>query len=153
MDPRVRRAVAADAADAGRLLHDFNVEFDEPTPIVAEMARRIDTLMEEGEVTVLLAGEGPDGIAVLFYRPALFGKGLVALLHELYVVPPIRGNGLGRALLETSVEIARKEGAISIELITGETDTAARGLYESTGFTNLEGRPHGPPMLYYEREL
>ena len=34
-----------------------------------------------------------------------------------------------------------------------EDDTAARALYESAGFTNREGRPDGPVMLFYERDL
>jgi hypothetical protein len=29
----------------------------------------------------------------------------------------------------------------------------ARALYESAGFTNDEGGPGGPSMLYYERDL
>jgi len=49
--------------------------------------------------------------------------------------------------------VAREAGAGGIDLNTGETDTAARALYESAGFTNLEGGPDGPPMLFYEREL
>jgi hypothetical protein len=32
-------------------------------------------------------------------------------------------------------------------------DTEALALYESEGFTNREGGPDGPRMLYYEREL
>jgi hypothetical protein len=36
---------------------------------------------------------------------------------------------------------------------TSEDDTAARALYESAGFTNREGRPDGPVMLFYERDL
>jgi ribosomal protein S18 acetylase RimI-like enzyme len=42
---------------------------------------------------------------------------------------------------------------VRIELGTAETDTAARGLYESAGFTNREREPDGPVMLFYEREL
>jgi hypothetical protein len=33
------------------------------------------------------------------------------------------------------------------------SDTAARALYESAGFTNREGSEDGPRMLYYERDL
>ena len=51
------------------------------------------------------------------------------------------------------METARAAGATRMDLNTGETDTAARGLYESIGFTNREGREDGPSMLYYEREL
>ena len=51
------------------------------------------------------------------------------------------------------METARAEGAEQMEIGTSETDTAARGLYESAGFTNREGKPDGPVMLFYEREL
>jgi ribosomal protein S18 acetylase RimI-like enzyme len=69
------------------------------------------------------------------------------------VVPPLRGRGLGRALLEATMTAAREGGATGIDLNTGETDTAARALYESCGFTNREGSPDGPSMLFYERDL
>jgi ribosomal protein S18 acetylase RimI-like enzyme len=78
---------------------------------------------------------------------------LDAYLEELYVVPAKRGQGLGRALLETAMEHARNEGAAHMDVGTSEDDTAARGLYESAGFTNREGRPDGPVMLFYERDL
>ena len=51
------------------------------------------------------------------------------------------------------METAREAGATYIDLNTSEDDSAARSLYESLGFTNREGRPDGPEMLYYEREL
>jgi ribosomal protein S18 acetylase RimI-like enzyme len=60
---------------------------------------------------------------------------------------------MGRALLAATIEYARAAGATNLDLNTGETDTAARALYESMGFTNKEGGPEGPPMIFYEREL
>lgn len=150
---QVRRGGAADAGEIARLLHDFNVEYDEPTPSVARLTETIARLLADGEITVLLAGAGPDGLALLRFRPALWSEGLEAYLQELYVVPALRGQGIGRALLEASMDTAREAGAAGIDLNTGETDTAARGLYESAGFTNLEGAPDGPAMLFYEREL
>lgn len=69
------------------------------------------------------------------------------------MVPAVRGQGIGRALLEAAIEAARDAGATGIDLNTGETDTAARALYESAGFTNREGSPDGPAMLFYEREI
>jgi ribosomal protein S18 acetylase RimI-like enzyme len=79
--------------------------------------------------------------------------GLECYLAELYVVPDRRGQGLGRALMEAAIELARAEGADYMDLNTSEDDVAARALYESLGFTNREGRPDGPVMHYYEREL
>lgn len=156
MDQRgiqVRRAGPADADAAARLLHDFNHEYDEPAPPPEALAETLRRLFAEEEITVLLAGEGPDGLALLRFRPAIWSPGLEAHLQELYVVPPLRGKGIGRALIEASIEGARERGADGLDLNTGETDTAARGLYESMGFSNREGSPDGPRMLFYEREI
>src|SRR6187549_53475 len=148
-----RRATPDDAADVARLLHDFNTEFREPTPGVAILAERAERMLAAGELTVLLAGEGPDGIAQLRLAPSIWSDAPGAYLEELYVAPARRGRGMGRALLNAAMDTAREAGADHIDLNTAETDTAARALYESAGFTNREGRPDGPRMLYYEREL
>ncbi len=152
-ETQIRLASAADAPAFGRLLHAFNVEFGEPTPDADVFAERAAPLIESGEVTVLLGGDGPDGFAELRFRPSLYTGALDAYLEELYVVPERRGHGLGRALLEAAMEHARERGAANIDLGTSEDDVAARALYESAGFTNREGGPDGPSMLYYERDL
>lgn len=149
----LRIAGVADAAGAARLLHEFNTEYDEPSPGVAALTETLERLIGDGEATVLLGGEGPDGIALMRIRPALWSPGQEAYLQELYVIPSRRRRGLGRALLEATMERARAAGAAGIDLNTGETDTEARALYESAGFTNREGSPDGPSMLFYEREL
>ncbi|MGH2978266.1 MAG: GNAT family N-acetyltransferase [Solirubrobacterales bacterium] len=153
VQPPIRLARAADAPVFGRLLHAFNVEFGESTPDADLIAERAMPLIGSGEVTVLFAGDGPDGFAELRFRPSLYTGALDAYLEELYVVPERRGHGLGRALLEAAMEHARERGAAHIDLSTSEDDVAARALYEGTGFTNREGGPEGPRMLYYERDL
>jgi ribosomal protein S18 acetylase RimI-like enzyme len=150
---QVRQATAEDAPVIARLLHDFNLEFLEPTPEVEELTGYVRRLLEESEMAVLLAGAGPDGISLLRFRPSVWTGEPEAHLQELYVVPALRGQGIGRRLLEETIEFARAAGATGIDLNTGETDTAARALYESMGFSNREGAPDGPPMLFYEREI
>jgi ribosomal protein S18 acetylase RimI-like enzyme len=68
-------------------------------------------------------------------------------------VPERRGQGIGRALMEVSMDVARERGTAYMDLGTSEDDVAARALYESLGFSNREGRPDGPINYYYEREL
>ena len=152
-EPRVRLASSADAEAVGQLLHDFNTEFDEPTPSPRALADRIRQLLDGGDTEVLLGGAGPDGLAVLRFRPAIWADALECYLAELYVVPTLRGQGLGRALMEAAIEVARSCGAAWMDLGTGEDDIAARALYESLGFSNREGRPDGPIDYFYEREL
>jgi ribosomal protein S18 acetylase RimI-like enzyme len=148
----VRRAGPGDVAAIGRLLHDFNTEYDEPTPSPEALAERFRELLA-GDTVVLLGGGGPDGIAVLRFRPAIWTTELECYLAELYVVPALRGHGLGRVLMQTAMDTARAEGATYMDLGTSEDDVAARNLYESLGFSNREGKPDGPLNYYYEREL
>ncbi len=152
-DLEVRRAEVADAETIGRLLHDFNREFDEPTPAVPALSERVRALLTAGEITVLLGGQKPQGLAVLRFRPALWSKALDCYLEELYVVPSRRRQGLGRALMEAAIELARREGATHMDLGTGEEDIGARALYENLGFSNRGGQPDGPPNYFYERDL
>jgi ribosomal protein S18 acetylase RimI-like enzyme len=149
----VRRATAADAGDIGRLLHDFNTEYDDITPGPERLAERITTLLAGGETEVLLAGPGPDGLAVLRFRPAIWAEALECYLAELYVVPAQRGGGLGRALMNAAIELARERGAAWMDLGTSDDDVVARALYESLGFSNREGKPDGPINYFYELDL
>lgn len=150
----IRRAGVEDAADAARLLHDFNVEYDDPTPPVPVLAERLGELLAEEAIVVLLAGGPPAvGLALFRLRPSLWSNAEDVYLEELYVAPEHRRKGYGRALLQAAIDAARQAGATHFELTTGEDDTEARSLYESCGLTNHESSPDGPRMLYYELDL
>ena len=151
--PVLRAATAEEAAIVAKLLHDFNREFDEPTPTVDQLAGRMADLIAGGETVVLLVGENADGLAVLRFRPAIWSKGLDCYLAELYVRPPSRGRGLGRALMEAALSEARQRGADTIEIGVDEPDLVARRLYESLGFSNRSGGSTGPIMSVYELDL
>jgi ribosomal protein S18 acetylase RimI-like enzyme len=150
---RIRGAGVEDATDVAQLLHDFNTEYDDPTPTVPVLAERVRELLVDGAIVVLLAGQPPVGLAVLRMKPSLWSEAADAYLEELYAIPEQRGKGIGKALLTAAIDTAREAGADHFELTTGETDTEARGLYESFNLTNREGAPDGPRMLYYELDL
>jgi ribosomal protein S18 acetylase RimI-like enzyme len=148
-----RRADTADAPAIARLLHDFNTEYGDFTPGPRALETRVRELLGADEIAVLLAGDPPEGLAVLRFRPALWTQTLDCYLEELYVAPDRRGRGSGRALMEAAMALARAEGAAHMDLGTGEDDVVARALYESLGFSNREGKPDGPLNFFYEREL
>ena len=152
MAHQVRTARRNDAEAIGRLLHAFNQEFDEPTPAPPALAERMRRLIDGGDTLVLLVGDGPDGLAVLRFRSAIFSAGLESYLAELYVVPGRRGQGLGRALMEAALREARDAGADTMDIGVDEPDLAARRLYESLGFSNRVGGDR-PLMYFYERDL
>jgi ribosomal protein S18 acetylase RimI-like enzyme len=149
----VRVAGLDDAGAVGQLLYDFNREFNEPAPAPTALADRMRQLLMGGDTLVLLAGDGPDGLAVLRFRAAIWSTGLECYLAELYVAPARRGRGLGRALMEAALRAARQRGADTMDIGVDEPDFAARRLYESLGFTNRAGGADGPVMFVYEREL
>ena len=151
--PVLRTALVEDAALVAQLLRDFNREFDEPTPPVEQLTDRLAQLIAGGETVVLLVNEEPDGVAVLRFRPALWSNCLECYLAELYVRPPRRGRGLGRALMEAALHEARERGADRMEIAVDGPDLVARHLYESMGFSNRSGVGTGPIMYFYELEF
>jgi GNAT superfamily N-acetyltransferase len=152
MSHKVRLADSSDADAIGRLLCAFNQEFDEPAPAPSVLAERMRQLLDGDDTLVLLVGDGPDGLAVLRLRPAIWSGGLESYLAELYVTPARRGQGLGRELMERVLREARSRGADTMDIGVDEPDAGARRLYESLGFTNRSGGD-GPLMYVYERDL
>lgn len=152
----VRPARPEDAAPLARMLHDFNTEFGDPTPGPEVLERRVAAYVDDGRKVFLLGGlEGdePLGFAQVSFNPSIWSDEPVGLLEELYVVPDRRGEGVGRELMEAVLALARERGAAGMEVVTGESDTAARGLYESVGFRNgIEGDDDSR-SLFYELEL
>ncbi|MBJ7329534.1 MAG: GNAT family N-acetyltransferase [Solirubrobacteraceae bacterium] len=117
------------------------------------MAERLRRHLAATTSEILLVGDGPDGMAVLSFQDTIWSDAPNCYLAELYVVPDRRGEGMGRALMAAALENARERGADHMDLTTSTDDLAAVALYESLGFTNREGGPDGPVMLYYELEL
>jgi len=56
------------------------------------------------------------------------------ILHDLFVAPDNRRHGTARQLLEAVHQAARTAGACEVVLSTAHTNTAARSLYEDTGY-------------------
>jgi ribosomal protein S18 acetylase RimI-like enzyme len=152
----VTRTSDVAVGEAARLLHDFNLEYDEPSPPPDELAARLSELLEDDRFVVLLgrAREGGEavGVAVVRLQPSVWSRALEAYLAELYVVPDQRGQGYGRELITETVRLARERGADYAFLITSEDDRLAQRLYEAAGFRRTEGEG-GPLMLAYERDL
>ena len=149
-----RAASPKDADLVGRLLHDFNVEFDSPTPSAETLAGRFRRLLARDDVLVQLATTGGEvaGFAFLTLRPTPYYDGSFAQLEELYVRPVLRDSGIGTVLLESAVEAVRAKGAGEVHINVDEVDVDTRRFYERYGFVNVQpGTDYR--MLCYLREL
>jgi GNAT superfamily N-acetyltransferase len=148
----VVRAEPRHAPIVGRLLHDFNVEFESPTPSADELAARFEVLLGRDDQLALLAGEPAAGFAYLTLRLSPYYAGPVALLEELYVVPHLRDQGVGTALLTAAVEAVRELGSEEMQINVDEVDVDTRRFYERHGFVNVEPGTDWR-MLFYTRSL
>lgn len=151
------QATAAEAPILARMLDDFNVEFEDPSPGVAVLEPRVARLIAEGVKEYFLAAVDDDpepiGFVQLSFIRSVWKEEPIAHVDELYVVPASRGRGAGRALMEAVVARARERRAPGIEVVTGEDDTEARRLYESCGFVNEIEGPDNARALFYELDL
>jgi len=147
-----RLATAADAAELARLLHDFNTEFDIPTPGVEWLTARLRELLAGDDTIAILAGDPAVALALVTLRPNVWYAGRVALLDEMYVAPELRGQGIGSAVIELMLASVRERGAELVEINVDEGDVDAQRFYERHGFSPTEPDT-GERAFYFFQEL
>jgi len=147
-----RLATPEDAEEVARLLHDFNTEFGSPSPGVEILAARLRVLLASDETCALLAGTPAVALALVTMRRNVWYAGQVALLDELYVVPRLRGLGIGSLIIQKLLPVLRARGVDLIEINVDEGDLDAQRFYERHGFT-ATAPDSSERALYYEQEL
>lgn len=145
-----RNATAADADEVARLLHDFNSEFDTPSPGVDVLAARLRGLLAGDDTLAILAGTPAVAVALVTLRPNVWYAGQVALLDELYVVPRLRGQGIGSALIGELVSMSRARGIDLIEINVDEGDVDAQRFYERHRFSATEPGSTERAFYYFQ---
>lgn len=146
----VRRATVEDAAVLGRLLWDFNTEFDSETDDADVLAARFARILALPGILAVLAEEDGEavGFALVSLRPAIWFDGPVSQLEELYVVPRLRDRGIGTQVLDLCRALTRGLGSPEMHIGVDEVDADTRRFYERHGFRNIEeGTDYR--MLYY----
>jgi putative acetyltransferase len=151
----VREATSTADVDAVRHLILAHVEERITTPGVEHM--RADAVRLPGPYVaprgaIWLAESGAEAVGCVAIRPL---PGGVAEVKRMYVIREWRGNGVGRALLETLIAWARAAGYQLLRLGTLADMLEAQALYRSLGFTPIE-RYRADEMIdteFYELDL
>lgn len=86
----------------------------------------------------VVAGAAPVAVALITFRPSVWYPGPVATLDEMYVVPALRGQGIGSRVLTRAVAECRSRKVGSIEINVDESDTDALRFYRRHGFTDVD---------------
>ena len=75
--------------------------------------------------------DGVIGFTHCLFRPSTWTETDYCYLEDLFVDPMIRGKGVGRALIEKVVELAREKKSKRVYWTTQEFNKNARVLYDS----------------------
>jgi GNAT superfamily N-acetyltransferase len=111
-----------------RLLPQLNPQLPVPT------MERLRAIIADPAVTLLLARDGQQIVGtttVIVYTTPYWIK---ARLDEVVVDESARGKGVGAALVNTSLDLAREKGAEVVELQSGIQREEANRLYPRMGF-------------------
>ena len=73
----------------------------------------------------------PVGFAIHLHHPSTWVAGEDCYLEDLFLAPEARGKGLGRALIDDLIALARARGWQRLYWHTDEGNTTARKLYDS----------------------
>lgn len=148
---RVRRATSADADVLGRLLWDFNTEFETETDAADVLAVRFARILGLDGIVAVLAEDSEAtavGFALVSLRPAIWFDGPVSQLEELYVLPAVRSQGIGTQVLELCRRLARELGSPEMHIGVDEVDLDTRRFYERHGFVTIESGVDYRMLLY-----
>lgn len=89
------------------------------------------------DITVYLCAKRRNkiiGFCSISFRDSLWQEGDIAYVHELVVDESERGQGVGSALLDEAIEVARSRKCKRIELDSGLHREEAHAFYEKAGF-------------------
>ena len=75
--------------------------------------------------------EGVIGFTHCLFRPSTWTETDYCYLEDLFVDPNIRGKGIGRALMNKVVELAKEKNSKRVYWTTQEFNKTARVLYDS----------------------
>ena len=105
------------------------------SPILTAIVKRlIDTAASEF-LLALFDGQ-PVGCLQIAWRLSTWHGAPYAYLEDVYVLPPLRGRGIGRRMLMEAVTRAAAYGADQIMLDVRTDNRAAQRLYEQLGFSD-----------------
>jgi len=103
------------------------------------LAERLIAHPAEGVQLIARADDGAAlGFATVYWTWQTLVAGRLGILHDLYVQPSSRGEGVGRALIEACRERVGEHGAVALEWDTAPDNTRAQALYDTVGARRSE---------------
>ena len=143
----VRPAAPADLEAIGRLgallvrvHHDLDPDrFIAATPQTERgYGSFLGTQLDEPNIIVLVAEHGGEVVGYAYAgvegNDYMSLRGPAGVLHDIVVDPAHRGQGVGRLLLDATLEALKAKGAPRVVLSTAERNESAQRLFARAGF-------------------
>jgi ribosomal protein S18 acetylase RimI-like enzyme len=132
----IREATPADEELVVEMMREFYLI--EHLPYDDAVARRaLRGLLSDrgaGVAFIVRDAAGVAGYLVLTFGYSLEFHGRDALVDELYVREPLRGRGLGSALIASAEALCRAEGIRAMHLEVDRSNEHAKRLYHRAGY-------------------
>ncbi|HEX6704888.1 MAG TPA: GNAT family N-acetyltransferase [Albitalea sp.] len=147
----IRDAFEADLAAIASLYESSGVDAPGAHDATALAASWQRLRREAPTARVLLAEEGgrPVGTLTCFVLPLLNHGGTPAALVEgVAVDPAAQGRGIGRALMDAAMAIAREAGCYKLALSSNDKRREAHAFYERLGYAR-----HGVSFVAFVEDL
>jgi len=130
----IRLATPSDATRLSNLLAQLGYPATE-----FEVLERILYMTTPGNALIVALNEGePCGLVAVSVFPMIHASGRMAKITGLVVDEACRGRGIGRALLGAAEAFARGEGAMRIEVISGNHRPEAHVFYRAVGYKQTD---------------
>ena len=139
-DPRVREWGREDIPGVLEAMARYCEEVTEPF-VLAQRQRALEELLRSPHsATLVVVGQDAviRGYGVAGYGFSMEFAGRDAFLDELYLDRPLRGGGLGRALIARLEHAATRQGAGAMHLEVLRRNDALLHHYETLGYQSRE---------------
>ena len=104
----------------------------------APSRQHLEGIVNSDSCRLLLAHEGEHIVGSLTLVVFPIPTGVRAWIEDVVVDSSVRGKGVGEALNLKALEIARTEGAVTVDLTSRPSREAANRLYQRIGFVKRD---------------
>ncbi len=99
------------------------------------------TRIRAGDGIILIASFDDKAVgfidAHLKERPPIFKQRVQGYIANVFVLPEVRGKGIGRKLVEGAIVWLRDQGALDVELSVAERNESGRSFWQNLGFRDI----------------